>query len=81
MQFIIKKIETMKNSRTYFVISTTNSIMEGWSIFGQGPKEECKRIQLNDPAFQGIDIYADTLNKNSRVVSRTEAKKYFKLDV
>ena len=55
--------------------------MEGWSIFGQGPKEECKRIQLNDPAFQGIDIYADTLNKNSRVVSRTEAKKYFKLDV
>ena len=71
----------MKNSRTYFVISTTNAQVEGWSIFGQGTKEECRKIQLNDTAFQGIDIYADTLNKNSRIVSRTEAKKTYKLDV
>ena len=71
----------MKTLRTYFVISTINSRVEGWSIFGQGTKEECKKIQLTDSAFQGTDIYADTLNKNSRIVSKTEAKRKFKLNV
>jgi hypothetical protein len=71
----------MKTLKTYFVISTTNAQVDGWLIFGQGSKEECKKIQLNNPAFQGTDIYSDTLNKNSRIVSKTEAKKKFKLDV
>ena len=69
----------MKTQRNYFVISTTNAQVEGWSVFGQGTKEECKQIQLNDPAFQGTDIYADTLNKNSVIVSKTEEKKDTKL--
>jgi len=67
--------------RTYFVISTINAQIEGWTIYGQGTKGECHQIRLNDPAFQGTDIYADTLNKNSRIVSRTEAKRKFKLEV
>jgi len=71
----------MKTSRTYFVISTTNAQIEGWSIFGQGTKEECKKIQLTHSSFQGTDIYADTLNKNSRIVSTTEAKRRFNLDI
>jgi len=71
----------MKTQRNYFVISTTNAQVEGWSVFGQGTKEECKQIQLNDPAFQGTDIYTDTLNKNSVIVSKTEAKKRYKIDV
>ena len=71
----------MKTLRTYFVISTTNAQVEGWFIYGQGTKEECKKIQLTDSAFQGTDIYADTLNKNSRIVSNTAAKRKFKLDV
>ena len=71
----------MKTLRTYFVISTINSRVEGWSIFGQGTKEECKKIELTDSAFQGTDIYADTLNKNSRIVSKTESKRKFKLNV
>jgi hypothetical protein len=67
--------------RIYYVISTLNAQINGWSIYGEGTKKECRQIQLNNPAFQGIDIYADTLNKNSKIVSRTEAKRKFKLDV
>lgn len=67
--------------RIYYVISTLNAQMNGWSVYGQGTKKECKQIQLNDPAFQGTDIYADTLNRNSLIVSKTEAKRKFKLDV
>lgn len=67
--------------RIYYVISTLNAQINGWSIYGEGTKKECRQIQLNNPAFKGTDIYADTLNKNSVIVSKTEAKKRYKIDV
>lgn len=76
----------MKAERIYFLISTTNSQVEGWHIYGKGSKEEMKQLNLTHEAFQDNsqlhrDIYAQTLNKNSRVVSKTTAKRVYKLDV
>lgn len=71
----------MTPQRTYFVISTTNAQVLGWSVYGQGTKEECKNIQLNHNEFQGTHIFADTLNKNSRIVSKTEATRKYKIDL
>jgi hypothetical protein len=73
-------------TRTYFLISTTNSQVEGWSIFGQGTKKEMEQLSLTHESFQDKselhhDIYAQTLDKNSKVVSKTTAKKVYKLDV
>lgn len=67
--------------RNYYVISTTNSQIEGWRSFGEGTKEECKKIQLEHPEFNGTDIYSDTLNKNSVIVSKTEAKRKYKIEL
>ena len=61
---------------TYYVISTTNAKIDGWKVFGEGTKEECKKIQIEHESFQGADIYADTLNKNSKIVPKGQLKKY-----
>lgn len=61
---------------TYYVISTTNANIDGWRIFGEGTRAECVNIQLNHTDFQGTDIYADTLNKNSKIVPKGQLKKY-----
>ena len=61
---------------TYYVISTTNAQIDGWKIFGEGTKDECVNIQLAHNDFKGTDIYADTLNKNSRIISKGQLKKY-----
>ena len=61
---------------TYYVISTTNAKTDGWKVFGEGTKAECVNIQLNYTDFQGTDIYADTLNKNSKIVPKGQLKKY-----
>jgi hypothetical protein len=71
---------------TYYLISTTNSQVEGWSIFGQGTKKEMEQLSLTHESFQDktelhSDIYAQTLDKNARVVSKTTAKKTYKLHV
>lgn len=71
---------------TYYLISTTNSQVEGWSIFGTGTKKEMEQLALTHKSFQDLsethrDIYAQTLDKNSRVVSKTKAKQIYKLDV
>ena len=71
---------------TYFLISTTNSQIESWSIFGQGTKKEMEQLSLTHESFQDkselhCDIYSQTLDKNSRVVSKTTAKRVYKLDV
>ena len=62
--------------KTYYVISTTNAQIDGWKIFGEGTKDECVNIQLTHKDFQGTDIYADTLSKNSRIISKGQLKKY-----
>lgn len=71
---------------TYYLVSTINSQINGWSIFGIGTKNEMKQLALTHESFQDNsethrDIYAQTLNKNSRVVSKTKAKQIYKLDV
>ena len=73
-------------TRTYFLISTTNSQVEGWSIFGQGTKTEMEQLSRIHESFQDnsqlhCDIYAQTLDRNSRVVSKTTARRVYKLDV
>ena len=60
----------------YYLISTINSQIDGWRVFGEGTKDECKNIQLTHKDFQGTDIYADTLNKNSRIISKGQLKKH-----
>ena len=60
----------------YYLISTTNAQIDGWKIFGEGTKDECVNIQLTHKDFQGTDIYADTLNKNSKIVPKGQLKKY-----
>lgn len=60
----------------YYVISTTNANIDGWRVFGEGTRAECVNIQLNHADFQGTDIYADTLNKNSKIVPKGQLKKY-----
>ena len=72
--------------RNYFLISTVNSQVEGWHIFGQGSKNEMEKLILNHESFQDnsethSDIYAQTLCKNARVVSKTKAKRIYKIDV
>jgi hypothetical protein len=73
-------------TRIYFLISTTNSRIEGWSIFGRGTKKEMEQLSLTlepflDKSALHRDIYAQTLSKNLRVVSKTTAKRVYKLDV
>ena len=60
----------------YYLISTINSQIDGWKIFGEGTKDECVTIQLTHKEFKGTDIYADTLNKNSKIVPKGQLKKY-----
>ena len=60
----------------YYLISTINAQIDGWKIFGEGTKLECKNIQLTHKDFQGTDIYADTLNKNSKIIPKGQLKKY-----
>ena len=71
---------------TYYLISTTNSQVEGWSIFGTGTKKEMEALSLTHKSFQDLsethtDIYAQTLDKNSRVVSKNKAKQIYKINV
>ena len=60
---------------TYYLISTINAQIDSWRVFGEGTKNECVNIQLNHADFQGTDIYADTLNKNSKIVPKGQLKK------
>lgn len=85
MEFLTNKLTTMK-ATTYYLISTTNAQVEGWSIFGQGAKKEMEQLSLTNESFQDntelhTNIYAQTLDKNSKVVSKTTAKRVYKLDV
>jgi hypothetical protein len=71
---------------TYYLISTTNAQVEGYSIYGRGTKKEMEQLSLTHESFQDktelhSDIYAQTLDKNARVVSKTIAKKTYKLHV
>lgn len=73
-------------AKTYYLISTTNAQVEGWYIFGQGSKKEMEQLSLTHESFQDnterhSDIYAQTLSKNSKVISKTTAKRVYKLDV
>ncbi len=71
---------------TYFLISTTNAAVNGWSVYGRGSKREMEELRDSHPAFidktpQHRDIYAQTLAKNARVVSKTKARKVYKIDI
>ena len=61
---------------TYYLISTINAQIDGWKVFGEGTKTVCVTIQLTHKDFQGTDIYADTLNKNSKIVPKGQLKRY-----
>ena len=68
---------------TFYIISTINSRVEGWSIYGTySSRKEAEKDIFNIDAFIDKselhrDIEAQTLLKNSRVVSKTEAKQKY----
>ena len=66
---------------TFYIISTTNSLVEGWKIYGTfSSRKEAEKAIDDIEEFKGTDIEADTLNKNSRVVSKTSAKRDYHID-
>lgn len=63
--------------RTYYIISTTNAQVCGWDVWAVcESRQEANRKMDEIPDFKGTDIEADTLRKNARIVSKTEARKY-----
>ena len=68
--------------RTYYIISTTNAQIFGWTVFGTyNNRREAEKALPNIPDFEDetelhCDIEAQTLYKNARIASKTEAKKY-----
>ena len=76
------RAQIYKKMATYILISTTNSQVDGWTVYGTGSKREMSDLRLNHSAFQDTtethrDIYAQTLQRNSRVVSKTDAKRLY----
>lgn len=65
---------------TYVLISTTNAAVNGWTAYCEGTKQECEHALSTIPDFQGTDIWADTLRKNAKIVSKTKAQREFKAD-
>ena len=67
--------------KMYYLISTTNARVFGWSVYGSSSdKEELKKIadkEFADTTELHCDIEAQTLYKNYRIVPKTEAiRKY-----
>lgn len=65
---------------TYCLVSTINAAVNGWTVYAEGTKAQCERALDTDPQFNGTDIYADTLRKNAKIVSKTKAQREFKAD-
>ena len=69
--------------RTYYIISTTNPQVEGWSIYRVCNSRKEAELEIDnidefkDKSELHNDIYAQTLLKNSRVVSKTEAERKY----
>lgn len=62
---------------TYALISTTNAAQNGWTVYCVGTKAQCQATLDNEKDFNGTDIWADTLRKNARIVSKTTAKRQY----
>lgn len=53
----------------------------GWEIYGTfNSRKEAEKAIDDIEEFKGTDIEADTLNKNSRVVSKTSAMRDYHID-
>ena len=67
----------------YYLISTINASVDGWGIYGRSryKRELENKIDelFKDKTPLHRDIYNQTLYKNSRVVSKTAAKRYYKI--
>ncbi len=66
-----------KKMATYVLISTVNAAQNGWAVYCEGTKAQCQ-VCL-DKEFNGTDIWADTLRKNARIVSKSTAKRQYGL--
>lgn len=63
---------------TYCLVSTTNAAVNGWTVYAEGTKAQCEKTLDTDPQFNGTDIWADTLRKNAKIVSKTKATRNYK---
>lgn len=73
-----------------YLVSTLNSQLDGWEIIASGTKKELelemnkleKSVWYNEDGSQKAfsDIYADTMSKNARIVSKEVAKREYKID-
>ena len=67
--------------RMYYLISTTNSNVFGWNVYGiSSSKDELEKIadeKFADNSELHNDIEAQTLYKNYRVVCKTDAIRKF----
>ena len=61
-----------RTAAEYVALSTINARMTGWDVLARGSDKPAVEQQAWD-AIVGNDIYADTLRKNLRVVSRSAA--------
>jgi len=66
--------------RTYFILTTTNSRIEGWEIIGKTANkkeavelaDKLKNSYLEPNESGNVDIYDQTRAKNIRVLSKTK---------
>lgn len=73
-----------------YLVSTLNSELDGWEIVASGTKKELelelqalgKSVWHNKDGSKKSfsDIYADTMYKNAKIVSKEVAKRGFKIN-
>ena len=64
----------MAQAAEYIAISTTNAQANGWNVLARGA-DKAQVEQSADASIVGSDIYAETLRKNLRIVSKTTARR------
>lgn len=72
-------------TRTYVAITTTNP-QHGWHEVARGNDKQAveakaRKVIGNVATDYGTDIYCDTEHTNLRVVSKTEAKRSYNIDI
>ena len=85
-----KELINNQKLKIMYLVSTLNSQLDGWEIVASGTKKELeleldalgKSVWYNKDGSQKAfsDIYADTMYKNAKIVSKEVAKRDYKIN-